>query len=125
MKCITIIELIFSNHGDIKAPACLKSTPGDAFPRTSSSSPAQLGNGSLRRLYREWAELHTHLLEERPMPPTPEERHLLRERGSAALQALLGAVSDQLLLYIAPDSLPGQVWALHEPVTSVFSLAWR
>ncbi len=54
------------------------------------------------------------------MPPSPEERQLLRERGAAALQALLGAVSDQLLLYIAPDCLPGQVQALLEAHHGIF-----
>ena len=58
------------------------------------------------------------------MPPTPDERQLLRARGTAALQAMMGAVTDQLLLYIAPDSLPGQVWALHQTLTGVIALTW-
>ncbi|BDA47704.1 Nuclear pore complex protein NUP107 [Coccomyxa sp. Obi] len=58
------------------------------------------------RLYRDWLELHRHLVTERPMPPSAEDRQLLRARGSAALQALLAAVTDQLLLYIAPESSP-------------------
>ena len=58
------------------------------------------------------------------MPPTPDERQLLRARGTAALQAMMGAVTDQLLLYIAPDSLPGQVQALHQTLTGVIALTW-
>lgn len=56
------------------------------------------------------------------MPPTPDERQLLRARGTAALQAMMGAVTDQLLLYIAPGSLPGQVRALHQILTGVIAL---
>lgn len=61
------------------------------------------------RLYRDWAGLHQELFEGRPLALSAEERTLLRDRGTAALEALLGAVTDQLLLYIAPDSLPEPV----------------
>ena len=58
---------------------------------------------SMTRLYREWAELHSSLLEGRPHPPNQDERRLLRAQGRKALDTLLNIITQEMLLDIAQD----------------------
>lgn len=56
------------------------------------------------RQYRRWAELYAHLVTDRPLPPSAEDKVQLRESGLRALQSLLDIVSGHLLMYVAPST---------------------
>ena len=60
------------------------------------------------RLYIEWEELQKTLLGDRRRQPSQEEAAVLRQKGVAALDALLQIVTEHVLDFIAPGSQPAQ-----------------
>lgn len=60
------------------------------------------------RLYREWKELQETLLGDTRRQPSREEAAVLRQKGTAALDALLQIVTEHVLGFIAPGSQPAQ-----------------
>lgn len=66
----------------------------------------------LCRLYREWEELQGSIMADRGRQLSAEEGALLKDKGHAALDALLQIVNDRVLDFVAPGAPAEQVQEL-------------
>jgi hypothetical protein len=65
------------------------------------------------RLYREWEDLRESLMGDRGRKLSAEESALLRSKGATALNALLQIVTERVLDFISPSTVPAEASTAH------------